>query len=142
MTSTSGHFALYAAGQQTVTIAGTARDEAQRPYPDRNTVQARAVGGPQDGQVVATTKLNNEANFSLPNLPAGNYTIELVVINPGNGEQRIVCTEGPFAMTQQLLRNDVVIDCGKVPVAWWLLGAAGAAGITAGILAANASPSQ
>jgi hypothetical protein len=29
-----------------------------------------------------------------------------------------------------------------VPAAWWLLGAAAAAGITAGIIAANASPSQ
>ena len=54
----------------------------------------------------------------------------------------MVCTEGPFDLTQQMIKNDVVIDCGKVPAAWWLLGAAAAAGITAGIVAANASPSQ
>ena len=126
--------ALLAAGQQTATIAGTAKDEAKKPYTD-NTVRARDTA---QGTIAGTAPLNTEGNFSLPNLSSAKYLIELV---DKNG--KIVCTEGPFDLTQQMLKNDVVIDCGKVPAAWWLLGAAAAAGITAGIVAAGpASPAQ
>ena len=126
--------ALLAAGQQTATIAGTAKDEAKKPYTD-NTVRARDTA---QGTIAGTAPLNTEGNFSLPNLSSAKYLIELV---DKNG--KVVCTEGPFDLSQQLLKNDVVIDCGKVPAAWWLLGAAAAAGITAGIVAAGpASPAQ
>jgi hypothetical protein len=40
------------------------------------------------------------------------------------------------------VKNDVDISCNKVPVAWWLLGIAAAAGITAGVVVANQSASQ
>ena len=57
-------------------------------------------------------------------------------------ENKIVCTEGPFDLMQQALKNDVVIECGRTPAAWWLLGAAAAAGVTAGVVVATASPSR
>jgi hypothetical protein len=125
--------ALFAAGQQSATIAGTAKDEAKKPYTD-NSVRARDTAS---GQIAGTTTLNADGNFSLAALSSAKYLIELV-----NKDGKVVCTEGPFDLTQQMLKNDVVIDCDKVPAAWWLLGAAAAAGITAGVVAANASPSQ
>ena len=136
LASGAAQTALLAAGQQTATLAGTAKDEAKKPYADY-TVRARDVSS---GQIAGTTPLNTDGNFSLPDLSTSKYLVELVR-HQGNSD-KVVCTEGPFDLTQQMLKNDVVIDCGKVPAAWWLLGAAAAAGITAGIIAANASPSQ
>ena len=58
-----------------------------------------------------------------------------------NKDGKVVCTEGPFNMTQQPVKDDVKISCGnKVPTAWWLLGAAAAAGITAGVVAGGSDP--
>ena len=133
LASGAAQTALLAAGQQTATIAGTAKDEAKKPYTD-NTVRARNTAS---GQIAGMTALNAEGNFSLPDLSSAKYLVELV-----NKNGKVLCTEGPFDLSQQMLKNDVVIDCGKVPAAWWLLGAAAAAGITAGVVAANASPSQ
>jgi hypothetical protein len=127
---------LLAQGQysRAATIAGTAKDEAKKPY-EEYTVQAR------DGQgaVGATTKLNSEGNFVLPNLMAARYHVELL-----NKDGKLICTEGPFDITPQTLKNDVVINCGKKLVPIILLTGAGVAGITAGILAAKGptSPSQ
>jgi hypothetical protein len=46
-------------------------------------------------------------------------------------------------MPASLVKDNVDISCNKVPAAWWLLGAAAAAGITAGVLAGGtSSPSQ
>ena len=136
LASGAAQTALLAAGQQTATIAGTAKDEAKQPYADY-TVRARDV---TTGMIAGNVPLTTDANFSLPDLSSSRYLIELV--EHKNNKDKVVCTEGPFDLTQQMLKNDVVIDCGKVPAAWWLLGAAAAAGITAGIVAANASPSQ
>jgi hypothetical protein len=136
LASAAAETALLAAGQQTATIAGTAKDEAKKPYSDY-TVRARDVS---TGMIAGNVPLNTDANFSLPDLSSSKYLVELVLHK--NNQDKVVCTEGPFDLTQQMLKNDVVIDCGKVPAAWWLLGAAAAAGITAGIVAANGSPSQ
>ena len=54
-----------------------------------------------------------------------------------NKDGKVVCTEGPFDLSTQAIKSDVIVDCGKVPAAWWLVGAAAAAGITAGIVAAG-----
>ena len=129
--------ALLAAGQQTATIAGTAKDEAKKPYSDYS-VRARDVS---TGQIAGNVPLNQEGNFSLPDLSSSRYLVELVR-HQNKNQDKVVCTEGPFDLTQQMLKNDVVIDCGKVPAAWWLLGAAAAAGITAGVVTATGSPSQ
>jgi len=121
-------------GPPTVTLAGVAKKEAKKPYTDYTT-RARNM---QTGEISGTaTNMDPDANFSITGLPPANYLVELL---DKNG--KIVCTEGPFNMTQQLLKNDIDISCNKVPVAWWLLGAAAAAGLTAGIVTATASPSQ
>jgi len=120
--------ALIAAAQQTASIVGTAKNEASKPYQDY-TVQARDT---QQGQIAATTKLDTEGNFSFTNLAGGKYVVELL-----NKDQKIICTEGPFDLSQQRNRDRVNIDCDRVPAAWWLLGAAAAAGVTAGIVAAG-----
>lgn len=125
---------MAAAGQQTASLSGTAKKEAKKPYTDYTT-RARNVMG---GQIAGTVMLDTNANFSLPGLPPANYVVELL---DHNG--KVVCTEGPFNLTGNMLtKSDVEISCNKVPAAWWLLGAAAAAGITAGVVAANASPSQ
>ena len=124
---------LLAGGQQTATISGTAKKEAKRPYTDFST-RARDV---QKGQIAATQPLDTSANFSMSGLPPASYVVELV---DRNG--KVVCTEGPFNLMQQMTKTDVDISCRHVPAAWWLLGAAAAAGITAGVVSATASPSQ
>jgi hypothetical protein len=121
-------------GTPTVTLSGVAKKEAKKPYSDYTT-RARDV---QSGVIAGTaTNGDPDANFTLTNLPPGNYVVELL-----NKDGKVVCTEGPFDMTKQFLKNDIEISCNKVPAAWWLLGIAAAAGITAGVVVANASASQ
>ncbi len=119
---------------QAAQISGTAKDEAKKPYPESK-VQLRDVS---QGQIVGATALDSNGAFLLPNLVAGRYAVELL-----NRDGNIVCTEGPFELTaQQPIKDGVVIDCNKIPAAWWILGAAAAAGVTAGIVVANTSPSR
>ena len=122
------------AGQST-TLAGTAKDEAKKPYTEY-TARARDV---KAGTIGGSTPLDVQGNFSLIGLTTQNYLVELL-----NKDGKVVCTEGPFDMSKQAIKSDVVVDCGGIPAAWWLVGAAAAAGITAGIIAANgpASPSR
>ncbi len=132
----AGPSSLLAAAQQDVTIGGTAKREANKPYSDYK-VRARDA---QSGQIAATGLLDPNAQFTVTGLPPAHYVVELL-----NKDGKVVCSEGPFNLTQQLLKNDVNIDCGKVPVAWWLIGAAAAAGITAGVVSGasgTASPSR
>lgn len=112
--------------QQSVSLAGTAKDEAKKPYADY-TVRARNI---RAGAIVATVPLDVQGSFALPGLSAENYLVELV-----NRDGRVVCTEGPVDLSRQTAVRDLVIDCGNVPAAWWLIGAAAAAGITAGVVA-------
>ena len=120
--------------QQSTTLAGSAKDEAKKPYSDY-TVRARDV---RAGTVSGTGTLDPQAAFSLVGLSSQNYLVELV-----NKDGKVVCTEGPFDLAKQPIKIDVIIDCGGVPAAWWLVGAAAAAGITAGVIAAGpASPSR
>jgi hypothetical protein len=118
---------------QTGTIAGTAKDEVRKP--EDFTVRARDIS---QGQIAANSPLDSEGRFVLENLGTANYLVELV----RTSDNKVVCTEGPFDMGSQIARN-VTIECDKVPAAWWLLGAAAAAGITAGIVTTGgASPSR
>ena len=120
--------------QQTGQISGTAKDEAKTPFTDYS-VRLRDV---VQAQIAGSTPLDTTGAFTLPNLPAAKYLVELL-----NKDGKIVCTEGPFDLSQQLIKDGIIINCDKIPVAWWLLGAAGAAGITAGVVAAGpASPSR
>lgn len=117
--------ALRAGSQDPGSIAGTARKEAKKPYTEYS-VRARNVA---QGTIGAIVKLDTEGNFVMASIDRANYLVEL--LDP-NG--KVVCTEGPFDLRKQPNRTDVNIECGK-PAAWWLLAAAGAAGITAGVVA-------
>jgi hypothetical protein len=117
-----------------VTLSGIAKKEAKKPYTDFTT-RARNV---QTGEIAGTaTNADPDANFSISGLPPANYVLELL-----NKDGKVVCTEGPYDMTQQFLKNDIDISCNKVPAAWWLLGVAAAAGITAGVVIATESAAE
>lgn len=122
------------AGAQSLgTISGTAVKEAKKPYTEYS-VRARNV---QAGSIASTVQLNADGKFELPGVDPANYLVELV-----NQKGKVVCTEGPFDLTKQPLKSGVQIECGN-PAAWLLLAAAGAAGITAGVVANGpASPSR
>src|SRR6266498_3658637 len=99
-----------------VTISGIAKKEAKKPYTDYTT-RARNT---QTGEIAGTaTNADPDANFSITGLPPANYVVELL-----NKDGKVVCTEGPYQMTQTFLKNDIDISCNKVPAAWWLLGVA------------------
>lgn len=120
--------------QQSTSIAGTAEEEAKKPYSDWQ-VRARDV---KSNTVSPAVALGSDGKFSLQGLTSANYSVELL-----NKEGKVVCTEGPFDLSRQAIKSDVIIDCGKVPAAWWLVGAAAAAGITAGVVAlGDSSPSR
>ena len=126
--------ALAAAGQQTVSVSGTARKEAKRPYTNY-TVRARQV---DTGQIAASTPLDGSGDFIFTGMTPASYLMELV-----DGQNKVVCTAGPFPATNALA--GISIDCHRrePPAALLLLGAAAAAGITAAVVASPpASPSR
>ena len=129
LASTAVPTSLFA--QQSSSLAGTAKDEAKKPFTDY-TVRARDVN---TGTQTPAQALDAQGNFSLTSLTTANYLVELL-----NKNDKVVCTEGPFDLSKQPIKSDVVIDCNKVPTSWWLLGAAAAAGITAGIVATGDTP--
>lgn len=115
-------------------IAGTAKDEAKKPY-SNYVVRARVVN---TGVIAATVPLDDSAKFMLPNLTNERYLVELVQVS----NKTVVCTEGPFALTAtNPSKNDVDISCG-VPALVWLLPAAAAAGIAVAVTRGPASPSK
>ena len=128
---------VHAAGQSSGPglISGTAKHKAKQPFTDY-TVRTRDVA---NGTIAATSVLDSSANFSAPNLGLSNYLLELV---DKNG--KVICTEGPYTLTQAAAqKTNVDIDCGVPPAAWLLIAGAAAAGITAGVVAGgSASPSQ
>jgi hypothetical protein len=128
---------VHAAGQSSGPglISGTAKHKAKQPFSDF-TVRTRDVA---TGTIASTTVLDSSANFSAPNLALANYLVELV-----DKHGKVVCTEGPYGLTQAAAqKTDVDIDCGMPPAAWLLIAGAAAAGVTAGVVAGGpASPSQ
>ena len=121
---------IAAGAQNTASVRGTAKNEAKKPYTEYS-VRARNV---QQGQIGGTTQLDTDGNFSLANLAPAQYAVELL-----NRDGKVVCTEGPYNLPQQLTKDGVNISCNKVTAAWWLIGAAAAAGITAGVLTASSA---
>lgn len=122
------------AGAQSLgTITGAADKEAKKPYTDYS-VRARNV---QAGSIASTVQLDAEGKFELAGVDPANYLVELI-----NAKGKVVCTEGPFDLSKRPLKSGVTMECGN-PAAWWLLAAAGAAGLTAGVVANGpASPSR
>jgi hypothetical protein len=120
---------LSAAGRQDAPaglLGGKADDEAKQPYTDY-TVRARDVA---QGTIAATVPLDSRGRFSLTGLGTTNFLVELV-----NKNGKVVCTEGPYLLTQAApQKTDVNIACGVPPAAWLLLGAAAAAGVTVGVV--------
>jgi hypothetical protein len=114
-------------------ISGTAKREAKKPFTNYS-VRARDV---KQGVVAATVQLDSNGDFALSGVDQANYLVELL-----DAKGKVVCTEGPFDLTKQATKTGVTIECGK-PAAWWLLAAAGAAGITAGVVTNDpASPAR
>ena len=130
---------LSAAVRQDGVISGSAAAEVKKPY-DPYTVRARDVS---TNTIAQKTTLDANAEFAVNGLMPGTFLIELVKNAQPNGEGgKIICTAGPFTLqdgTSQL--NDLMIKkganvhCNRPVAAWWLLGAAAAAGVTAGIAA-------
>ena len=114
--------------QQSTSLAGTAKDEAKQPYTNY-TVRARDVTA---GTIADTVPLNAQGGFSITGLTTAKY-------HRGTREQedKVVCTEGPFDMSQQAIKSDVIVDCNKKVVTTALVAAALAAGVTAGVVAGN-----
>lgn len=137
LASTTVPTALFA--QQSASLSGTAKDEVKKDFQEY-VVGARDVNAPK-GTHEKEAKLTDKADFSLTDLSAKQYLVEL--IHRKNNKDEVVCTEGPFDLSKQPVKSDVFIDCGKIPAAWWLVGAAAAAGVTAGIVAGgDASPAR
>ena len=130
---------LSAAVRQDGVISGSAAAEVKKPY-DPYTVRARDVS---TNTIAQKTTLDANAEFAVNGLMPGTFLIELVKNAQPNGEGgKIICTAGPFTLqdgTSQL--NDLMIKkganvhCNRPVSAWWLLGAAAAAGVSAGIAA-------
>ena len=130
---------LSAAVRQDGVISGSAAAEVKKPY-DPYTVRARDVS---TNTIAQKTTLDANAEFAVNGLMPGTFLIELVKNAQPNGEGgKIICAAGPFTLqdgTSQL--NDLMIKkganvhCNRPVSAWWLLGAAAAAGVSAGIAA-------
>lgn len=124
---------LQAAGPGKGFLSGEARAEAKHPYSDY-AVRARNVA---DGTIAATTVLDTQGNFKLDGLPTGKMMVELTKV----GQNKVLCSEGPFDLksapdaSQAFGKDKIGIVCNTPPTAWLLVGAAAAAGITAGVVA-------
>lgn len=113
-------------------IVGDAKKAASTPY-NQFTVRLRDV----QSAATVSQPLDDRGQFVWNNVPDASYIVELV-----NREGKVVCTEGPFDLREKPY-HAVTIDCGKRVAAWWLLSAASAAGVTAGVVTAPpASPSR
>ncbi len=134
---------LAAAGRQNGVISGSARAEVKEPYTDY-IVRARDV---QANQIVQHTTLDANADFAINSLNPGTYLVELVKKAAPNGQGgKVICTAGPFTLQEStsqinelMIERGANIQCRRPVAAWWLLGAAAAAGVGAGIAAGGTS---
>jgi hypothetical protein len=130
---------LSAAGRQDGVISGSAAAEAKKPY-DQYIIRARDVS---TNTVAQKTTLDANAEFAVNGLTPGTFLIELVKDAQPNGEGgKIICTAGPFTLQDAasqindfMIKKGANVRCNRPMAAYWLLGAAAAAGITAGIAA-------
>ena len=118
-------------GQENGAIGGKATSEAKRPYSDYQVL----LRDPSTGQVVRVVPLGTEAQFSFSGVTLSRRLLVELLNTKTN---RIVCTEGPYTLTTAApVRNDVNINCGSTPAAWWLMLAG--AGAVSGIALLEAS---
>jgi hypothetical protein len=125
LTSTSISPALLSAAQENGVLSGKATDKAKAPY-DKYSVRLRNTNSPS---IIKTIPLDAQGTFSFDGLAlAQSYLVELFDAKSNH----VVCTEGPFALSNAIMtKTDVNIDCGKNPTAWILAAGAGAAIIAA-----------
>ena len=129
---------LAAAGRQNGVISGSAAAEAKTPY-TKYIIRARDV----QTNLFQMTTLDANAEFAVNGLAPATYMIELVKGAAPNGDGgKIICTAGPFTLqdtgsqVQDLMfKKGANVHCNRPVAAYWLLGAAAAAGVTAGIAA-------
>ena len=115
-------------------ISGKASEQAKKPYSDY-TVLLRDVA---TGQVVSTVPLGQQGEFAFSGLATSKrYLVELFQTKT----DKIVCTEGPYALSATLLtKTDVNINCGGNPAVWYIVAAG--AGTAAAIAFARRSSSK
>lgn len=126
-------------------ISGSAAAEVKQPY-SQYIMRARDVS---NNQIVQTTTLDANAEFALTGLTPGAFIVELVKGAAPDGQGgKIICTAGPFTLldsTSQvadlMMKKGANVQCNRPVAAWYLLGAAAAAGITAGITTQGGSVS-
>lgn len=114
-------------------ISGRATSEARRPYTDYNVQLVDTA----TKQLTGTVPLDDRGQFAFTGVEGDKqYLVQLFNLK----ENKIVCTEGPYALIapNQLIRNDVNINCGK-PVALWLLAAAAGVATTAAVVTQSGS---
>jgi hypothetical protein len=121
------------AAQTAGAIGGRANDEAKKPYTDYSVLLRDVVSG----QVVSTVPLDTQGLFLFKNVDLSRrFLVELFNIKAN----RVVCTEGPYTLSDKLMaKTDVNISCGN-NAAWWLLAAG--AGAAAAIALATQSTSK
>jgi len=136
---------LAAAGRrQDGVISGSAAAEAKQPL-SQYVMRARDVS---NNQIVQTTTLDAQAEFALNGLAAGSFMIELVKgAGPGGEGGKIVCSAGPFTLqdgasqvADLMIKKGANVRCNRPQAAYYLLGAAAAAGITAGVVSTGDDP--
>jgi hypothetical protein len=117
--------------QENGAISGKATSEAKRPYSDYQVL----LRDPATGQVVRVVPLGTEGQFAFSGVALSRRLLVELLNTKAN---RIVCAEGPSTLTAASpVRNDVNINCGSTPAAWWLLLAG--AGAVSGIALLEAS---
>ena len=115
-------------------ISGRANDEAKKPYSDY-TVQLMDL---QTNQIAANAPIDAQGRFAFNDVNLDKrYLVQLYNAK----DSKVVCTEGPYALTgTNTSKTDVNIDCGKRPTALWLLAAA--AGVAATVAVTEQSTSR
>ena len=120
-------------------ISGSAAAEAKQPY-TQYIIRGRDA---QSNLIAQTTTLDADGKFAINGLMAGTYMVELVKGAQANGQGgKIVCAAGPFTLQEAdsqvldlMIKKGANVQCNRPMAAYYLLGAAAAAGVTAGVVA-------
>jgi hypothetical protein len=116
---------LSAVQNNTGTISGKATSEAKKPYTDYSVQLFDVVSS----AVAGTVPLDTDGHFKFNNV-ALSTRLQVQLVKQG----KVVCTEGPYMLSQTTLsRTDVNINCGGKPAALLLAAGGAAAAIAIGV---------
>ncbi len=116
---------LFAGQNASGVISGKATSEAKKPYDDYM-VQLFDVG---TATIAATVPLDATGRFRFSNIALATR-LQVQLTKQG----KVVCTEGPYTLSQSALsRTDVDINCGGKPAAWLLAAGGAAAAVALGV---------